>query len=80
MSAEAIRALCRELAAEADAVVKYTDDIEATESLESGPADLFREIRLDELEHIQKLTLALTEQLTIAEEDAGGDEDAEKPA
>lgn len=78
MSAEAIRALCRELTAEADAVIKYTDDIEITESLEGGPADLLREIRLDELEHIQKLTLSLTEQLTITEE-AGGEEN-EEPA
>lgn len=75
MSAEAIKALCRELIAEADAVIKYTDDITATESLEGGPADLLKEIRLDELEHIQKLTLSLTEMLTVAEEeDAGGEE------
>jgi hypothetical protein len=35
---------------------------------------LLKEIRLDELEHIQKLALNLTEMLTITEEDAGGEE------
>lgn len=74
MPAEAIKAVCRELIAEADAIIKYTDDISCTESLESGPADLLKEIRLDELEHVQKLTLQLTEMLTEAETPAGGEE------
>ena len=31
MPAEGIKALCRELIAEADAIIKYTDDISCTE-------------------------------------------------
>lgn len=74
MSAEAIKALCRELIAEAEAIIKYTDDITCTEQLENGPAELLKELRLDELEHVQKLALQLTETLTEAEEPAGGEE------
>lgn len=74
MPAEGIKALCRELIAEADAIIKYTDDISCTESLENGPSELLKEIRLDELEHVQKLTLQLTEMLTETEKPAGGEE------
>ena len=74
MTAETIKALCRELIAEADAIIKYTNDISFVESPESGPANLLKEIRLDELEHVQKLTLQLTEMLTEAEKATGGEE------
>lgn len=74
MSAIAIAALCRQLIAEAEAIIKYTEDIEATKAIEGGDAALFDELRLDELEHIQKLTLELTEALSTGEEETGGEE------
>lgn len=74
MPAIVITALCRQLVAEAEAIIKYTEDIECTKAIEGGASALFDELRLDELEHIQKLTLELTEALSTVEEEAGGEE------
>lgn len=58
-----IEAICNELIAEATAVKEYTKDIEEMLRNPSGAkaADMFDQIRIDEVEHIQKLALALTE-------------------
>jgi hypothetical protein len=74
MSAISVTALCRQLIAEAEAIIKYTENIECTKSIEGGASALFDELRLDELEHIQKLTLELTEALSTGEEEPGGEE------
>ena len=65
-----INAVCNELIAEAEAIMKYTGDLEL---LKDG--DPFQELRLDELEHIQELAIALSELLAGEEEEGGeGDE------
>lgn len=74
MSAITVKALCRQLIAEAEAIIKYTEDIECMETIEDGASALFDDLRLDELEHIQKLTLELTEALSTGEEEPGGEE------
>jgi len=74
MSAITVKALCRQLIAEAEAIIKYTEDIECMKTIEDGASALFDELRLDELEHIQKLTLELTEALSTGEEEPGGEE------
>ncbi len=58
-----IEAICDELIAEASAVKDYTKSIEEMLKNPGGAkaADLFDQIRIDEVEHIQKLALALTE-------------------
>lgn len=77
MTAEAIKALCRQLISEAGTIVQCTDEITIAETSENGSVDLYMEIRLDGLEHVQKLALALTEALSVTEgdeSDAGGEE------
>ncbi len=58
-----IEAICNELISEATAVKEYTKDIEDALLKQGGKktAKLFDDIRIDEVEHIQKLALALTE-------------------
>ena len=58
-----IEVICNELIAEATAVKEYTKDIEEMLKYTNGTktADLFDRIRIDEVEHIQKLALSLTE-------------------
>ena len=70
---QTIIATCRELAEEANAIIKYTEDIEAI-GTESPAAAVMNDIRLDELEHVQKLALALSRLLVGDEDDEGGDE------
>lgn len=67
-----INAVCNELIAEAGAIVKYTGDIELIKDGDPKLVKTFEEIRLDELEHIQNLTMALTE-LLVEEEKEGGE-------
>lgn len=59
----AIEAICDEIIAEANAIKGYTKDIGEMLKNPGGAkaADLFDQIRIDEVEHIQKLALALTE-------------------
>lgn len=59
---EAIKNICQALKEEADAVISYTDKISATSEHEGmeDTAMQFAKIRLDEVEHIQNLTLELT--------------------
>lgn len=66
-----INAVCNEIIAEAEAIVKYTGDIESTKEGNPELAKTFEDIRLDELEHVQNLTIALTELLGGAEEGGG---------
>jgi hypothetical protein len=57
-----IKETCKQLIDEATAIIKYTDSIDATED-ETLKA-VFEETRHDELGHVQKLTVALTEILS----------------
>jgi hypothetical protein len=67
-----INVVCNELIAEAEAIVKYTSDIELIKEGDPKLVKTFMETRLDELEHIQNLTVALTELLVEEEEEGGG--------
>lgn len=69
-----INAVCNELIAEAEAIVKYTGDLEAIKDGDPKLVKTFEDIRLDELEHIQNLTVALTELLVEEEEGGEGSE------
>lgn len=68
-----INAVCNELIAEAEAIIKYTSDIELIKDGDPKLVKTFTEIRLDELEHIQNLAMALTE-LLVEEEGGEGSE------
>lgn len=59
---EVIKNICQALKEEADAVISYTDKIARTSAVEGMDATAmqFGQIRLDEVEHIQNLTLELT--------------------
>ena len=59
---EAIKNICQALKEEADAVISYTDKVSCTSEIEGMEAVTmqFAKIRLDEVEHIQNLTLELT--------------------
>ena len=70
-----INAVCNELIAEAEAIMKYTGDLELLKDGAPKLTDTFQELRLDELEHIQELAIALSELLAGEEEEGGeGDE------
>lgn len=69
-----INAVCNQLIAEADAIIKYTNDLELIKDGDPKLTKTFEETRLDELEHIQNLTLALTELLAVEEEGGEGAE------
>lgn len=67
-----INVICGQLAAKADAIIKITGDIEL---IKEGGEDLLKTLtdaRLDELRHVQDLTIALTEALTTEDEEGGG--------
>lgn len=74
---ETIKNICAALKEEAEAVIGYTDKIIATtqsEGMESA-TQRFEMIRLDEVEHIQNLTLELTKLMSETVADGGeGDE------
>ena len=59
---EVIKNICQALKEEADAVISYTDKISSTNQAEGmeETAQRLEMIRLDEVEHIQNLTLELT--------------------
>lgn len=69
---QTIIALCRELAEEAGAICKYTEDIGLVSSENPDAAEVFKDIRFDELEHIQKLALELTRIMSEDEPEAEG--------
>jgi hypothetical protein len=62
--------LCNQIGKEAEAISQYTFSLHSSPSEET--AGLFKEIRKDELEHIQALVTALTELL----EGEGGESEA----
>ena len=68
-----INAVCNRLIAEAEAITKYTNDLELIKDGDPKLTKTFEDIRLDELEHIQNLTVALTE-LLVEEEGGEGSE------
>lgn len=59
---EVIKNICIALKEEAEAVISYTDKMIASTNMEDGSefAQVMKEIRLDEVKHIQTLTLELT--------------------
>ena len=62
MSSTDIRETCTQIIDEANAVIAYTNSLEMAESDKSKA--VFSEIRLDELSHLQKHIVALTEILS----------------
>lgn len=66
-----INAVCSQLIAEAEAISKYTNDLELIKDGDPKLVKTFEDIRLDELEHVQNLTIALTELLGSGEEEGG---------
>lgn len=75
---QTIIATCRELAEEANAIIKYTEDIETIGSENPAAAAVMSDIRLDELEHVQKLALALSRLLVGDEDEEGGEKPSEE--
>lgn len=63
---EVIKNICQALKEEADAVISYTDKIYSTNLTEEAAdtSQVLEKIRLDEVEHIQNLTLELTKLMT----------------
>lgn len=74
MNPNTVNAVCRQLIAEADAIIKYTDDREAIKDTDEKTKKLFDDIRKDELEHVQKLCIQLTELLTPDESEEASKE------
>lgn len=76
---EAIKSICEALKSEAEAVSDYTDRIVAMASTEGTDkvAMALETIRLDGVEHIQMLTLELTELMTASIKSQGGETDGE---
>lgn len=72
---ETIKNICQALKEEADAVISYTDKIADTSQVEGmdATAQTLAQIRLDEMEHIQNLTLELTKLLTSGALSAASD-------
>ena len=69
-----IGGICGQLMSKADAIIKITGDIEL---IKDGGGDLLKTLtdtRLDELRHVQDLTIALTEALAVEEEGGEGSE------
>ena len=69
-----IGVICGQLMSKADAIIKITGDIEL---IKDGRGDLLKTLtdtRLDELRHVQDLTIALTEALAVEEEGGEGSE------
>ena len=69
-----IIAVCNELIAEANAIIAYTNDLELLKDGDPKVVKTFEDIRLDELEHVQNLTVALTELMVVEEEGGEGSE------
>ena len=69
-----IGVICGQLMSKAVALIKITGDIEL---IKDGGGDLLKTLtdtRLDELRHVQDLTIALTEALAVEEEGGEGSE------
>ena len=60
-----IKQMCRQIIFEATAIVEYTESIEAVPN--GGMVEIFDELRSDELSHLQKLVVSLTEQMTTGD-------------
>lgn len=63
---EVIKNICNALKEEAESVISYTDRISATSAVEGADATVqtLALIRLDEVEHIQNLTIELTKMMS----------------
>lgn len=64
-----ISAVCRQLKMVADRIDNMSMDIEQFEQSNGAMVDTYVDLRLDELEHAQVLTLRLTELITQADEE-----------
>ncbi|MFR1711282.1 MAG: hypothetical protein ACLSWE_03825 [[Clostridium] symbiosum] len=74
-----IKNICQALKEEAEAIISYTDKIRCTSEVNGAEAVVMQlaKIRLDEVEHIQNLTLELTRLMMTDTEPAaesGGEE------
>ena len=74
-----IKNICQALKEEAEAIICYTDKIRCTSEVNGAEAVVMQlaKIRLDEVEHIQNLTLELTRLMMADTEPAaesGGEE------
>ena len=74
-----IKNICQALKEEAEAIISYTDKIRCTSEVNGAEAVVMQlaKIRLDEVEHIQNLTLELTRLMMADTEPAaesGGEE------
>ena len=76
---EVIKNICQALKEEADAVISYTDKIAAAEKTEGmeETSKVLSVIRLDEVEHIQNLTLEITKLLAAGPIPTAGNEENE---
>ena len=65
-TSESVKAVCRSIIDECEAICKYTDDMAL---INEDPVTLavLAENRLDELEHVQKLAVQLTKLMIPAE-------------
>ena len=70
---QTIKNMCIALKEEADAIISYSEKMDAVPGSEIG--NLFNKIRLDEMEHVQDLCLALTKMLA---EETSEPEETEK--
>lgn len=77
-----IKNICNALKEEAEAVISYTDKISATSAVEGMDATVqaLALIRLDEVEHIQNLTIELTKMMSTGALSASsiGEEEGEE--
>lgn len=71
-TSESVKAVCRSIIDECEAICKYTDDMAL---INEDPVTLavLAENRLDELEHVQKLAVQLTKLMIPAESDETGE-------
>jgi len=69
---QTIISLCRELGEKSASIIKFTEDIDAIGDESPESTAILKDIRLDELEHVQKLALELSRVL-IEPEDSGGE-------
>ena len=75
MTTREIIEVSKQIAEEAKAICEYSESIEAVE--DEALISIFEEIRKDELEHLQKLTIAITQMLNGEEPAAAAQMDGE---
>jgi hypothetical protein len=74
---EAIIGMCRQISDEAQAIMSYSSGIDA--AMDETLIAIYHELRMDELGHLQKLAIALTEMLDGKEPTAAAKMDGSEP-